>query len=221
MAKTVLTKDDFFKFKEIVENNRGENQMGFRQITRLEIKSDFERKGLVSLKPKKGREIGFIFSANGLDVRIWTTFLVDDLTPRPSDFGWVLITNGDKAEYYAHPFRRTKNFFTNILRYAWICRWKILHRPLCPKCHGYMDITRTKHLKARYWSCKNKAHAGEKFREDWDCSLTVGSKTQKFLDKQRKIRHKYNAKRRKAGKEINVAMRKRRMWVVTRPENFK
>ncbi len=37
---------------------------GFREITGLEFRKDFRRLGLVAPRPRKGREIGFIFTAN-------------------------------------------------------------------------------------------------------------------------------------------------------------
>ncbi len=80
--------------------SRDMQKYGFRAITKPEFFKSFQRLGLRAPRRRLGREAGFIFSANGLNVYVWTTFLMAEQSARDEDAGWVLITKGDKAEYF-------------------------------------------------------------------------------------------------------------------------
>ena len=213
LPKVRVTTDDFVK----IEN--GLKSIGFREISEVEFKTTFRRLALKAPRSKPGREIGFIYQSNGLTVIVWTTFLVGEYIARDSDLGWVLIAKGDTAQYFAHPFRRTKNFARNILCHAWLAQFRIKNRPLCPECHRYMEITRGKGLKSRYWSCKNnKAHAEEKPTTDsWDRKMQP--KAQKFIKAERRARAKYIKKRRANGQTTHQAMLARKPWQTRNPAN--
>jgi hypothetical protein len=88
--------------------------LGFRSITRLEVAKDIIRFGAKPPSPREGRESGFIFTANGLTVKVWTTWLQKEDRPREKDSGWVLITDGEEILYSSRPFHRTKNFLLNL-----------------------------------------------------------------------------------------------------------
>jgi hypothetical protein len=135
------------------------------------------------------------------------------------DLGWTLISEGDTGCYFAKPFRRTKNYVKNILSYAWICKFKIENRPLCPTCHRFMKIARGKALRSRYWRCDNPSMHKEHVHIDWDFGL--GPKAKSFLAGRRKETCRYNKKRAAEGKApLGTAMLMRAdRWVVTRPEN--
>ena len=210
-VKRLPTLEEFSDFKQKILDQ------GFREILKPEFTKTFERLGLVAPRYKEGREIGFSFSANNLHVIVWTTFLAVEQKAREQDLGWVLITEGDKAQYFAHPFRRTAGFLVKLLRYAWITKFRIVNRPLCPVCGKYMKISRGSNPKSRYWLCpKNDIH-NSKESMTWDVGL--GPKAQKFLDGERALRARYNKMLKKAGKPINQAMRKRKRWRVNKPQN--
>lgn len=191
---------------------------GFRIISRREFKNDFRRLGLIAPSPREGREIGFIFSANGLDVVVWTTFLDEEERARDKDAGWVLIRDGDRARYFARPLNRTKNFVAKLLKAACIARQRALHRPLCPTCKQRMRIAYGDAWKSRYWECKRPLLHRSPVFLPWDHDLP-----KEVLDsvlETRKKREPYRNKLRKEGKRPGAAQRKRKRWKVTRPENI-
>ncbi len=186
--------------------------LGFRLVTDVEFRKNFVRLGLKAPRPRHGREVGFEFAANGLVVWVWTTWLARECQAREVDEGWVLIADGDEAVYFSHPLHRTKNFTQNLLRQAWLARWRVLHRPLCPKCKNFMDIVRGRGLKARYWRCdRRKAHTDQKpVSLDWDHGLP--KKAKKFVEASRKRRERYEKERKAEGKTLHTALLKRRSW---------
>ncbi len=191
--------------------------LGFRELTSEEFSKTFKRLGLEAPRPQEGRETGFIFSANELKVFIWTTYLSQEQKSRDSDAGWILIADGDRARYFTHPLRRTKNFLLKMVRHAWVARWRIIHRPLCPQCQRYMRIAYGQALKSRYWRCDNMRHHAKPIFVAWDNGMPP--KALAFLQIQRKARSRYRQTRKKAGKPNNVAMLNRKKWPKRRPEN--
>lgn len=189
--------------------------VGFREINPKEKLKNFERLGLVFPKKIKGQEVGFCFEANGLKVFVWTTFVAKEEKARDQDSGWVLITEGDKALYFSHPMRRTKYFLRRLYKHALIAKERVLNRPLCPECKGYMKIKKGKALKSRYWICKN--HQKPIFQK-WDYNLPEWILT--FLKKERKLKTIYREKRKEVGKTTNQAMLKRKTAKITKPENM-
>ncbi len=186
--------------------------LGFRELTNEEFTKSFKRLGLEAPHSRESRETGFIFAANDLKAYVWTTYLSAERKSRASDAGWVLIADGDRAKYFTHPLRRTKNFLLKLSRYAWIARWRVLNRPLCPQCHGYMRIAYGLALKSRYWRCDKKA-AHDPRRPiflAWDNGLPP--KALSFVKKERQPRRKYRQARKKAGLPNDVAMLNRKKW---------
>lgn len=197
--------------------------MEFRQIGGLEFRKTFQRLGLRAPRPRSGRETGFVFTANQLEVCVWTTWIEKVQAIREIDAGWVLIKDNrrKKPDYFAGPFNRTKNFLVNLLRYSWLARWRSIHRPLCPECHQFMTITFGRALKSRYWSCVNrKQHLESKQNVNlgWDHGLPPRAK--KFVESVRKRRANYLKKLREKGKPHHLAMRRRKTWTITRPQNL-
>ncbi len=192
---------------------------GFRELTNEEFSTTFSRLGLTAPRSKEGRETGFIFNANDLKVFVWTTYLNSEQRSRDSDAGWVLIADGDRARYFTHPMMRTKNFLTRLARRAWIARWRVVHRPLCPECRRYMKIAYGRALKSRYWRCdyRSSHHPYKPIFLAWDYGMPP--KALAFIEKERKLREKYRDSRKKAGKPNNVAMNNRRRWKRRRSEN--
>lgn len=187
---------------------------GFRSLSNTEFCSSFRRLGLQAPRKLKGREAGFIFSANNLTVYVWTTYLGVEGEARPRDSGWVLISEYDKAKYFAHPFMRTANFFNKLLAYAKACKERVVNRPLCPTCQRFMDITKGRGLKSRYWACK-LSHNLEHIT--WDYGLSDESLN--FLKAERKQRDKYRHERRAEGKTVGQAMLRRKPWGIKNPQN--
>ena len=187
---------------------------GFRKIGKREFGRDQERLGITPPSPRKGKETGFTFSASGLTVVVWTTFLEAEGVARDQDSGWVLIREGDEARYFARPMMRTKNFLYRLLLAACIAKVRIENRPLCPTCQAFMKITEGKYLKQRYWSCC-KDHG--KVTLPWDHSLPP--EVLEYLKDIRNARARYRRKLAKEGKTPGKALLKRIGWKVGRPEN--
>ena len=190
-------------------------EWGFRKInskaeTRVAIdRLNLERK---TSKPVYGSETGLIFTAKGLSVYVWTTFVEQAQKARDEDEGWVCIVDGDLAVYFSEPLHRTKNFFKNLARKAWIARYRVLHRPVCEECRGFMNITKGRSIRSRYWSCHNiDKHQNKKpSRLSWDYKMPP--RAQKFLDQKRKKSGKYNTELKKSGKETHQSIKKRNKW---------
>lgn len=188
----------------------------FRKIAQREVRGDMRRLRLTPPTPREGREAGFTFTANGLTVVVWTTFVEAEGKARESDAGWVLIKGGDMPLYFARPVHRTKNFFTNLFWLARIARWKVSHRPLCPECHAHMDIAFGRGLKARYWRCRKPAHPYS-VRLSWDHGLHPDALA--YLARLRKERKAYRKREREAGREPGSAQKRRKGWSVGAPHN--
>jgi hypothetical protein len=188
----------------------------FREMTRQEFRSEYVRQGLEPPYPRDGREVGFTFEANGYKVVVWTTYLRDAKMARKSDAGRVLIRSGDRVLYHDHPKHRTKNFLDNLFLSAIITQARVLNRPLCPKCHAYMHIKQGKGLKSRFWECAMLAHP-RRVRLSWDHGLSP-----ELLAEVKRIRQKrepYRKKLARQGKKPGVAMLKRRLHKVHKPQN--
>jgi hypothetical protein len=191
---------------------------GFRKFSREEFREDFERLGLKAPSPREGREVGFVYTQNGLTVFVWTTFLCEEDHVRNEDAGWVLIREGDEVKYYSHPLHRTRFFLRNLFKQACIAQLRVENRPSCPKCGMFMDIVRGKKLKARYWQCKRPTAHKEPTFLSWDYGLSKAALD--FLHPLRKERARYRKERRAQGKRIGTALLQRRKWKVERPENI-
>ena len=186
---------------------------GFRIIGGIDFYKSFQRLGLSNFRGRFGREVGFTFSANGLNVFVWTTFLTVEDVARDEDSGWVLITNGDQVKYFSHPLMRTAGFLKKLLKYAIIAKRRVQNRPLCPVCKGFMKIVRGRGLKSRYWKCP-KHHSQVK---DFDNGLT--EKMKNFLKAERKARRHYRANLKKQGKKVTPAILIRHPWAIENPQN--
>lgn len=180
---------------------------GFRSLTKQESKTVFARLELVPPSPREGRELGFIFSANRLDVIVWTSFVQKDGQAREKDSGWVLIRDGDRARYFARPRLRTLNFLKNLLEDACIARQRVIHRPTCPECQQQMRIARGSGLKSRFWRCFRPEYHSKAVRLSWDHGLPP-----EVLERV--------LKRRKARAAAGKAMLRRKGWKVRRPDNL-
>lgn len=206
-GKVIPDVSDFLAFE------REMKKRDFRRIYGTEFAGDFKRLGLVAPRPRLGRETGFIFhSNNGLTVRVWTTWLSAENTIRDVDAGWVLIADGDKAVYFSHPIHRTKNFFLNLFRQAWIARFRVINRPLCPQCNRPMMIVHGIGLKSRYWRCNVTSVFTHRKPQtlDWDFNLPPIAK--KIVEELRKKRQRELMARKKEGKPIRRAILSRRPW---------
>jgi len=212
MPKRVLPDAEAFaRFTSALE------RQGFRKLSSTEFKKDFARLELIAPSPREGREVGFSYAANGLEVRVWTTFLAREGRARDSDAGWVLIKEGDTPRYFSRPFPRTKNFLHRLLWAASIARWRVEHRPLCPECRARMRIAYGSGVKSRFWRCTRTLHEKPVFLS-WDYQLPQAALD--FLRPLRNERKRYNARLRAEGREPGAAIQRRRGWKVGRPENI-
>ena len=190
---------------------------GFRALSTPEFRSDYHRLMLEAPSPREGREVGFVFAANGLEVVVWTTFLKEEGRARFEDAGWVLIKEGDEARYFSRPFHRTKSFLYNLLWAACIARERVLNRPPCPTCGARMSIAYGNGVKARYWKCTRPEKHARPVNLSWDYGLPLAAI--EHLRPQRKRRRLYNEKLRKEGRVPGAALKRRIGWKVGRPEN--
>jgi hypothetical protein len=213
--KVLLTETGF---NELAAKFTGAD-MQFRRIPNGEFFHDKERLGLIGPGTKTGVQEKFIFYERGFKVVVLTTYIPKLGTCRLSDCGRVIILKGDQIVYMSRDIRRTKNFATRLLRYAWIAKWKISHRPLCPECSAHMDIAHKKY-RQQFWICTRKeSHSNDKnARRDWDYELP--KKAKKFLTGVRKESEKYRTKRKKAGKIPFAGLRKRKTWKRTKEKNI-
>ncbi len=210
-TKVLPTIETFAWFREVLLRH------GFREISTVEFKKDFRRLKLIAPSPREGREAGFQFSSNGLEVVVWTTFLTQHGYARETDAGWVLIKDGDNPRYFKM-LRRTKNFLRNLLYYAIIAQRRAKNRPLCDLCDKRMKIAFGKGIKSRYWSCTDSSHARNKTSKSWDTGLSPAAID--FLKPERRRKARYVAKLRAEGKNPGTAIKRRKGWTVGRPENI-
>jgi transposase-like protein len=205
--KEKIKREDFYYIEDTLVF-----QWGFEKISPKEIQKEIEN--LKSPRSTKGREVGFRYTVNGLEVVVWTTWLLKENKARESDSGWVIIRDAIRKNilYSSHPLHRTKNFAKNLLSQAWIAQWRIQHRPHCPECGKFMVIARGKGMKSRYWKCSNyRDHkTGKSVCRDWDFNLSPKAKA--YLRRLRKKRRKYRDKRKKELKPNYVALKKRKKW---------
>lgn len=202
--------------EEFAEFDRHMLSIGFRRITKIEFSISYHRFGLVAPSPRSGREVGYAFAANGLVAKIWSSYIFEEETIREEDAGWALIEEEDRAVYFAAPLNRTKNFLTKLLKYAYVVRWRVLHRHLCPECKEFMHIAKGKHPKQVYWICRRWGFHFEKgyiFRT-WDWGIPYRMK--RFLFQERKRRARYRQSLADNGIVVTRAMFLRTGWRKTR-----
>ncbi len=212
---TVLDEKDFQTLeKEILE-------MGYQEITRKDSAKKFLRLNLNPPRTIIGREASYKYTNNGYTVILHTSFLKNENKWRNigTDAGWILIAEGDKPLYFARPFLRSKNFVIKFLCYAWITKWKVNNRPLCPLCKGYMDISRKYNSRQYFWSCdKNRHTIGKPVNFPWDYNLPP--KALKFVNIRREKTKKYKAKIVKEERIVTPAAKIRRTWNLGNPQNL-
>ncbi len=159
-----------------------------------------------------------------MDILFFSTLLISKLLKsgesRGTDAGWILIAEGDKARYFAKPFNRTKGFILKFLRYAWVTKWKVDNRPLCPECQAYMHITKKASTRQYYFICRHKiSHKnGEPVFQPWDVGLPL--KALKFVSIRREYTERYNKKIKDEGKIVTPARKIRKPWNIGKPENL-
>lgn len=185
---------------------------GFCPIPEEEIQNRLGNLSPKSPRSKHERERGFSFSANGLTVIVWTTWLGKESRARKEDASWVIIANNDRALYFSHPIHRTKNFLKNLLRQAWLAWWRVRHRPRCPECGKFMEIAFGSGIKSRYWKCRQteKHRKGKSINLSWDKNLPPQAK--RYVVALRRARTAYFKKLRRVGKPVYQAMHKRQKW---------
>ncbi len=191
---------------------------GYREFSRNESKRDHWRLELEAPSPREGREVGFVYTANGLTAVVWTSYDRSLGRARDTDSGWVLIKEGDHRKYVARPMRRTKNFLHTLLTYAAIARLRVQNRPLCPICQAHMSIVNGKGFKSRYWQCTKPEFHKRPTRLPWDVGLP--SEAIKFLQTERRARARYRKKLLEQGKSPGSALKSRIGWKIGRPDNM-
>ena len=216
MPKQILpNKADFARL------NKSLSRFSFQQILDKEFVEQYKTLRLVAPRPREGgREVGFIFKANGLKVTVWTTWLLRAQRARETDAAWVIISDEEKVFYFSHPIHRTKNFIDNLLKQAWIAMYRVKNRPRCRKCGKFMQITHGQGAKSCYWSCLNrhKHDDNKKVHLNWDYNLPI--KAKQYLKRLRKKRAVYRKQRRASGLSIDVARKRRISWAFQKSKSL-
>lgn len=215
-GKFRLTVDDFVHFNDKMR------EIGFLSVEISDQKKLFYRLGLIPPREITGREKTYAYHNHGYTVIVHTTYLEKEKKWRDTgtDSGWVLIREGDEAVYFARPFKRSKGFILKLLRYAWITKWKVDHRPLCSECKGYMSIHRKKGTRQYFWICnKNEYHKElNAIFLPWDYMLP--KKASDFVAIRREITEKYKEDNKKKGITRTPSPLLRKKWTISNPENF-
>jgi len=219
-TKFVLSEDDFLFLERMLLD------MGYREETTTYSKRLFERLNLIPPRAITGKEATYIYKSreqgNNYTVIIHTTYLKASKKWRDkdTDAGWCLIAEGDQAKYFAKPFLRTKGFILKFLRYAWVTKWKVDHRPLCPQCQDFMHIVKKVEPRGYYWICRNNVRHNEDkpVFSPWDFGLPL--KASKFVSIRRDYAKRFHAKNKKEGKVVTPARKIRKIWEPKKPENL-
>lgn len=201
------------------------------------------RKEKIRFFPPKGRKITgreklFFFriplpkdpkeQANEMIVVVCTSWDVVTQLPRPkgTDAGWAFILYKGRAQHFAKPVHRTKNFAHHLYWRARIEIERIVARPKDSRYQEYMLIEKGKHMFQRFWmSVKRNPNNGGQF-EKVDFNKGLSDESAAYLKKLYKQRRKYYKKLQKEGKKVGAKALGRKKWsgpVPTDPiiEHFK
>jgi hypothetical protein len=230
------------RFRDYVAIETYLKKQGFREMSRREVADDIIAHGVKFFHKSTGTEKGFVLTYKGLTIKGWTSCdreRVDDcyreLATHPllkeaigdvivgrapgTDMGWIVVVDSkDKAQYFAAPFHRTKNFGLSLCEAARVTQIRIQNRPLCAECQVYMMI-RQEESRATYWACfRTASHAGQKpVFLNWDHALPPAAK--KVVTRRRNKRkswQKTKAKLRAEGKPVRSAREIRRGGIATK-----
>jgi len=216
----VLTEDDFLFTERMLLS------MGYREFTIGDSRKEFLRLNLSPPRRIVGREVSFGYKprekGNNYNVVLHTTYVraLKKWRDKDTDAAWNLIADSDKAKYFAKPFSRTKGFILKFLRYAWVSRWKVEHRPLCPECQNLMHIAKKEDKRQYYWICRNDIRHTENKHVflPWDFGLPL--KATAFVKVRRAYTARYKKKVKKSGKNVTPAQKIRKPWDIGNPENL-
>lgn len=216
MLETVLALEDM---KIIDRQMLG---IGFRSLSYKDFHKNFTRLKLRAPRMIRGCEEGYIYHNNDYTIYCWTTFVktLNTFRAKGEDLGWVLITDGDEAVYFARPFKRTsKSFVKRFLSYAWVTKWKVDNRPLCDQCQAWMHVFRRPKTRQYMWVCKkSNSHLNNKWQfKNWDQELPP--KAQVFVNLRRKDTQRYNKKNKKAGLHPTPSAQLRSPWIMGNRSN--
>lgn len=196
--------------------------MGWTKYKDKDLAKTLTRLDMSPPRTITGREASYRYTNSGYTAKLHTTYLEKESKWRDSgtDSGWVLIVEGDTALYFARPFKRTANFITNLLSYAWVTKWKVDNRHICPVCQSYMDIHRKPETRQYFWICRKSAfHPISQKPEflDWDYGLP--KKAQEFVNIRRDATARYKAKNVELGIKPTPAAKIRKTWRISKPQN--
>jgi hypothetical protein len=211
------TPEEFAVFERLLIERR------FRLLTEEEVA--FQSRSLS--RPKQGRlfsrtergcELGYVMAMNGLEVVVWTSWLLEKAGLRIIDTGKVLIRSSadpEKVFYWSRPMHRTKNFLKRLFESARRAAWRVRHAPHCEECGQLMEITfrhnpdHTARLRSCFWKCNNVLqHSGHKATsKSWDCMFSPEQKAR--IEADRKPFERYRRQRRAAGKDVDCALKRK------------
>lgn len=214
--KFKLTKEDFIFLQGYLLS------WGFVKITRRDFAKVFRRLDLQMPRRRTDRETGFMYTNNGYTVIVWTSYIEDEEKWRDTgtDYAWVLIKEGDFVKYFAKPLIRMKSMILKLLRYAWVSKWRVDNRHLCPKCDAYMDIGKRHDRRGYYHICKNtdKHEDGLPFTYGWDHNLPPLA--QEFVNIRREYTRQYKERNKRLGLTPKPIATIRKRAIVNKPENL-
>lgn len=209
-------------FRDYVVMKKYLEELGFREMSRSEVRDEVITHNLGIYKKTTEAEKGFVYTNKLLRVKVWTSCersrvercyaelavhpllkeaIGDEVVSRPTneDMGWNLITDLDNNEqYFAVPFNRTENFAVSLCKQTRITQLRVQNRPRCEKCHEFMAIV-VRRNRQTYWKClKGCRHAtGKSVTVGWDAVLPPKAKV--AAEERRKSRAKRRKKERAEG----------------------
>ncbi len=211
--KVEPTPIQFIAFVRVMEKHN------FRMLSAEEFRQRMRGKHLRDPRKRPGREIGFIYEANGLEVWVWTSWLMEENKIRDVDLGWVLISENGVSKYFSRPARRTRFFFTRLMWRSWIAGWRVENLARCKVCDRTYTIVRGPHLGQRYFkrSCYCIRTKENPRTLSWNHNKNLMPlEAQRFLDSEEKSKRRDANIRKKiekeTGKPVVRERLRRRTW---------
>ena len=165
----------------------------------------FRREGGVQFRHIQNGEVGFIFSANGLTISIWSgcmwtrineyarmpLFRANDIVSYEKGAAQISLIGERSDEYFARPILLDKTYGERVVEWADILLWKVRARPQCDVCGAFMGI-RQRRNRETFWACFGAPFPHEPAWKDWDFALPPELK-EKALARRREAKAKMMA----------------------------
>jgi len=169
---------------------------------------------LIPPRPTEGREVTFVYKANGYIAKLHVTWLRKEGKWRDvsTDAGHGVIEDSyGTAKWHSHSCRRDEDFIEDMLLTAWLMKWRIDNLPSCPVCGWVMYLDRDRGVS--FFRCdKEDRHPNQRpaFINDW--AVGAPPELALFLEKIREATAKYHEENRRKGINPTPAQFTRKQW---------